>query len=441
MKKTILLSVLAVLCLCFNIRAQDNSKIKPLKIGDQVPDIAISNIINYKTSDGKFATTAKISDFKDKILILDFWATWCSPCVAMIPKMNALQKEFSEKVQFLPVTYQSQRDLAAFAKRNPAFADALPEIFSDTNLSVLFPHRYLPHYVWIDAGGRVMNITGFEAVNAQNLRMVISGSPLSVAVKKDIMNIPYNAEKPLFTDNNAGDGGQVVSRTIFSNYVAGLPGGYQVYATPNNSRNIRRIVATNSTMGALYQIAYGEHKVFFGENRTLLNVRDSSAFRNPGNITEVEWMQQNHVFSYELDLPPELAAGSYQIMQRDLQLYFPQYSVNVQKMKRKCLALVRTSTVDKIKSTGGTSGFTADEFGVHISNSYLSGLIGRLNVIYLQLSPMPLIDKTDYHGTVDITLDANLGNVESINKALAAYDLHLTEIENNIDMLVISDKK
>ncbi len=41
--------------------------------------------------------TVKSSDFKGKVVMLNFWGTWCPPCVAEIPDLIALQKQFADR--------------------------------------------------------------------------------------------------------------------------------------------------------------------------------------------------------------------------------------------------------------------------------------------------------------------------------------------------------
>lgn len=54
-------------------------------------------IRDFKAKDINFQTVS-LYDFKgDKYTIIDFWATWCKPCIKAIPKLNAIQKNYAEK--------------------------------------------------------------------------------------------------------------------------------------------------------------------------------------------------------------------------------------------------------------------------------------------------------------------------------------------------------
>ena len=168
MKKTIQIIVLAALCLFLSSAAQ--AQTKPLKVGYQLPDITINNIINYKSS------SAKLSDFRGKLLILDFWATWCGSCIKKFPLLDSMQVAHNDKLQVLLVSSRSSGDTPAKISallekhQNAAGKDfKLPVALGDTVLKALFPHSSLPYYVWIGPGGKVIAITSSAGLTAANI--------------------------------------------------------------------------------------------------------------------------------------------------------------------------------------------------------------------------------------------------------------------------------
>ncbi|MFH1746963.1 MAG: TlpA disulfide reductase family protein [Planctomycetota bacterium] len=82
-----------------------------LKVGDAAPDFEV------KALDGR---TLRLKDFRGKYVLLDFWATWCGPCLAKMPMLKALHKKFGEDERFVFIGLSldsSKRDLKEYLAR------------------------------------------------------------------------------------------------------------------------------------------------------------------------------------------------------------------------------------------------------------------------------------------------------------------------------------
>jgi cytochrome c biogenesis protein CcmG/thiol:disulfide interchange protein DsbE len=69
---------------------------------DKAPDFALKSV------DGK---TVRLSDYKGKVVIIDFWATWCPPCRKGIPDLISIQKEFKKKVVVIGISLDAEKTL------------------------------------------------------------------------------------------------------------------------------------------------------------------------------------------------------------------------------------------------------------------------------------------------------------------------------------------
>src|SRR4051812_25763412 len=103
MRKLLFYCLLASLCPAASTCAQSPpAAVRPLSIGDTVPDIAFTHLVNYKSA------TAKLSDFKGRLVILDFWSSWCGNCIRLFPYMDSLQQAFKGQVQVILVNTKSR---------------------------------------------------------------------------------------------------------------------------------------------------------------------------------------------------------------------------------------------------------------------------------------------------------------------------------------------
>ncbi len=70
---------------------------------------------SLKSVDGK---AVKLSDYKGKIVILDFWATWCPPCRKGIPDLISIQNQFKKDVIVIGISVdtQTKADVPGFVK-------------------------------------------------------------------------------------------------------------------------------------------------------------------------------------------------------------------------------------------------------------------------------------------------------------------------------------
>lgn len=82
-------------------------------VGQKAPKIEIDNWIYPKIQVADWQTKQVPKDLNGKIIVLDFWFTDCAPCVASIPELNHLTKQFPEVV-FLSVTFDEPAKIDRF---------------------------------------------------------------------------------------------------------------------------------------------------------------------------------------------------------------------------------------------------------------------------------------------------------------------------------------
>jgi len=73
----------------------------PATAGEKAPDFVLKDVSGH---------TVRLSDYRGKIVVINFWATWCAPCLAEMPELSRLQKDHRDNgLQVIGVTYGRHR--------------------------------------------------------------------------------------------------------------------------------------------------------------------------------------------------------------------------------------------------------------------------------------------------------------------------------------------
>ncbi|MDX2150748.1 MAG: TlpA disulfide reductase family protein [Bryobacteraceae bacterium] len=141
-----LLGLIAVLTVALLWTIYDGIRERNVLVGDTAPAFSVV------TDSGKTVTR---SDFGGKVLVLNFWATWCPPCIEELPSLNQFQKEMAASgVVVLGVSVDKNENVYKnFLKRNGVVFETVRD--PKTEISAEYGTYKYPETYVIDAMGKV----------------------------------------------------------------------------------------------------------------------------------------------------------------------------------------------------------------------------------------------------------------------------------------------
>jgi uncharacterized protein (TIGR03435 family) len=145
------------------------------QIGDVPPDLELSEMVQ-----GMATNEVSWPGLRGKVVVLEFWATWCVPCIKAIPHLNELIDEFKDQpLVFLSITSEPAEKIARFLAAHPMKAS----IALDTNEAVkrAFQVSRIPHVAIVNAQGRIAAITHPALIQASHLKEILNGEPSTLS--------------------------------------------------------------------------------------------------------------------------------------------------------------------------------------------------------------------------------------------------------------------
>lgn len=113
-----------------------------------------------------------LDQFKGKIILINFWASWCPPCVAEMPSLQALYNDYSNQVEFIFVARDSEEKIDSFmAKEGFSF----PIYYEYSEPPIALQSNSLPTTYIIDQSGSIiLEHIGAARWNSEATRALIN---------------------------------------------------------------------------------------------------------------------------------------------------------------------------------------------------------------------------------------------------------------------------
>jgi len=114
-----------------------------------------------------------LSQYKGKVIYLDFWASWCGPCKREMPHSLKMQETFKDKdVAFVYISTDRNKDAWTAAIESLKITGEHYRVNKNvhTEMNKRFNVAYIPRYVLIDKEGNVVNATANRPSSAQSVK-------------------------------------------------------------------------------------------------------------------------------------------------------------------------------------------------------------------------------------------------------------------------------
>ena len=373
-----------------------------VKNGELVPDINFQPILNAPVKQGSLA------QLKGKVVLVEFWATWCGGCIVAMPHLNELQKKYAGKLQVITVTDETVKRTNQFlAVKHFNFWFSV-----DTGrvIAKLFPHQLIPHTVLIDADGKLIANTSPELITEKVMDSLINKKEVHLAEKADN---PMDYEDILKKYFAADD--TVKTRFNMLPEMKGAPG---------------------------LSTTWLDNKVFSGRRLTCLNLGLSSLYRLTNNDfpysrTIDKTDKDKNEAAYCLDIIVENKADLLPALRQELAKRFDlQAKVETQTKEAYVLKVTDPEKFKTIaRNTSGKRTYYSRHGEIDQQNMTMKDFADFLESY--GIGRLPVVDETRNDEKFDIKFSWQPENPASLTKVLKGMGLTLEKQQRPIDMLII----
>ncbi len=196
-----------IFCLFCHSIASSQSKL--LTQESPIIDLDLSVITNVQTGEIR---QEKLSSSNGKVRILDFWATWCGPCIAKMSDLQKLKNEFPNDLEIISISDETLEKILPYVqKRNLPFRFVVDK---ESVISNKFEIGALPFTILIDKKGIIKKINGSDMITSKIMKDLVEDKP--VIFPANIQRIPIEIMSDTIRKG-------IQNQRIFTKYQSSVP--------------------------------------------------------------------------------------------------------------------------------------------------------------------------------------------------------------------------
>ncbi len=373
-------------------------------IGDKAPNLSIKKLIG-KTD----FTDASLNDFPGKIIILEFWATWCSPCIPAMDHLSELQRKYHNDIVILALTLESEKIIRNFLSKRPQ--DIYIGFDSDSSWFNYYDPQTIPHSIILNKQRKIVTITSPKEITDDKIKNLLKGE--SVTFK------PKNRSSRKIIDDYETE---VNSHTLYAVKLrasANEPMFGKFYE--GDEYNGRRITLSSFPITMLYRTAYDlpSHKYLILD----FEEKEKYEFKNADK------------YFFDLIVPEHQKDNLKSIM---LDILNKSFHINAKLEKRiadvEILTILETANIKSSISTESSYEFKGPE--LNAQNIPLSKFVKYVE----NFSKFPVVDETGLTKRYDFHMKWDFADKNSFKSEIKSLGFKLEKGKREIEFLVLSEE-
>ena len=380
----------------------------PPMLGKVCPDFSMSVI-----GANGVEKPLNLSELRGKVVILEFWATYCAPCIPYIKHFEKLQFQFGDAIKVIEISEENRDKVDAFilkkGYKNVSFAMDWGRKLND-----MFYHHFIPHTVVIDQDGVVLAFTSPDEIDQEVIGKLINREPVTFTMKHEYQESSYNSssnvlqnyDQPIIVNKPKNQSYKIE----FSNYKEG-------YATEFVKESSSEYKFVNCPLSLMYQILYDQKT-----SRVILDVNEPAKYS----------FENQNSYCLDLSVPDFIGKSVQDIALQQLEGLFPLKS-KIEVRNRKVFVLLKSDLQGAMNSIDST--------GIIQKGLTIKDLMNYMESNPQLVNNLPVVNESGLPDTTILDLDWFQNYPDAVENKLRTLGLHGEVKMRDITCLVLYENR